>query len=142
MLTALLDDKAEFVELFLQNGLSMREFLSPQILCQLYAGVSHPPPKKTTTRKFIDIWCSGFHSLFSNFFLRSQAIVSSSLYYNGKWFVSFLIVESRCFCCFPSPCITSLRVRIENNALHFQPIRRKTKAIVFPRLRRNMIGQE
>ena len=68
MLTALLDDKAEFVELFLQNGLSMREFLSPQILCQLYAGVSHPPPKKTTTRKFIDIWCSGFHSLFSNFF--------------------------------------------------------------------------
>ena len=41
MLTALLDDKTEFVELFLQNGLSMREFLSPQILCQLYAGVSH-----------------------------------------------------------------------------------------------------
>lgn len=39
MLTALLDDKTEFVELFLQNGLSMREFLSPQILCQLYAGV-------------------------------------------------------------------------------------------------------
>ncbi|XP_074622988.1 transient receptor potential cation channel subfamily M member-like 2 isoform X1 [Acropora palmata] len=39
MITALLDDKAEFVELFLQNGLSMREFLSPQILCQLYAGV-------------------------------------------------------------------------------------------------------
>lgn len=57
MLTALLDDKAEFVELFLQNGLSMREFLSPQILCQLYAGVSHPPPKQTTTRKFNDIWC-------------------------------------------------------------------------------------
>ena len=40
MLAALLDDKTEFVELFLQNGLSMREFLTPQILCQLYAGVS------------------------------------------------------------------------------------------------------
>lgn len=39
MLTALLDDKAEFVELFLRNGLSMRDFLSPQILCQLYTGV-------------------------------------------------------------------------------------------------------
>ena len=51
MLAALLDDKTEFVELFLQNGLSMREFLTPQILCQLYTGVStellpvspHPP---------------------------------------------------------------------------------------------------
>lgn len=39
MLAALLDDKPGFVELFLQNGLSMREFLTPQILCQLYAGV-------------------------------------------------------------------------------------------------------
>ncbi|KAL9966190.1 hypothetical protein ACROYT_G024228 [Oculina patagonica] len=39
MLAALLDDKTEFVELFLQNGLSMREFLTPQILCQLYTGV-------------------------------------------------------------------------------------------------------
>ncbi|KAL9974194.1 hypothetical protein ACROYT_G011206 [Oculina patagonica] len=36
MLAALLDDKTGFVELFLQNGLSMREFLTPQILCQLY----------------------------------------------------------------------------------------------------------
>ena len=36
MLTALLDDKTGFVELFLQNGLSLREFLTPQILCQLY----------------------------------------------------------------------------------------------------------
>ena len=40
MLAALLDDKPGFVELFLQNGLSMMEFLTPQILCQLYAGVS------------------------------------------------------------------------------------------------------
>ena len=39
MLTALLDDKADFVELFLSNGLSMSEFLSTEILCQLYAGV-------------------------------------------------------------------------------------------------------
>lgn len=39
MLAALLDDKTEFVELFLRNGLSMREFLTPQILCQLYTGV-------------------------------------------------------------------------------------------------------
>ena len=39
MLTALLDDKADFVELFLSNGLSMSEFLSAEILCQLYAGV-------------------------------------------------------------------------------------------------------
>ena len=40
MLAALLDDKTEFVELFLRSGLSMREFLTPQILCQLYTGVS------------------------------------------------------------------------------------------------------
>lgn len=40
MLAALLDDKTGFVELFLQNGLSLREFLTPQILCQLYTGVS------------------------------------------------------------------------------------------------------
>ena len=46
MLTALLDDKAEFVELFLRNGLSMRDFLSPQILCQLYTGVSCPTDRK------------------------------------------------------------------------------------------------
>ncbi|KAJ7389833.1 Transient receptor putative cation channel sub M member 2 [Desmophyllum pertusum] len=39
MLAALLDDKTGFVELFLQNGLSMREFLTPQILCQLYTQV-------------------------------------------------------------------------------------------------------
>lgn len=41
MLAALLDDKTGFVELFLQNGLSMGEFLTPQILFQLYDGVSH-----------------------------------------------------------------------------------------------------
>lgn len=41
MLTALLDDKADFVELFLSNGLSMSEFLSTEILCQLYAAVSY-----------------------------------------------------------------------------------------------------
>lgn len=40
MLTALLDDKADFVELFLRSGLSMSEFLSIENLCQLYAGVS------------------------------------------------------------------------------------------------------
>ena len=39
MLAALLDDKTGFVELFLQNGLSLREFLTPQVLCQLYTGV-------------------------------------------------------------------------------------------------------
>ena len=39
-MTALLDDKPEFVELFLQNGLSMRDFVTPEILCLLYAGVS------------------------------------------------------------------------------------------------------
>lgn len=39
MVTALLDDKADFAELFLHSGLSMSEFLSVETLCQLYAGV-------------------------------------------------------------------------------------------------------
>ncbi|KXJ08257.1 Transient receptor potential cation channel subfamily M member 7 [Exaiptasia diaphana] len=39
MITALLDDKADFAELFLHSGLSMSEFLTTEILCQLYAGV-------------------------------------------------------------------------------------------------------
>nr|6CO7_A Chain A, Predicted protein [Nematostella vectensis]6CO7_B Chain B, Predicted protein [Nematostella vectensis]6CO7_C Chain C, Predicted protein [Nematostella vectensis]6CO7_D Chain D, Predicted protein [Nematostella vectensis] len=49
MLTALLDDKAEFAELFLQNGLSMREFLSLDILCKLYAEV----PGNTTIKPLL-----------------------------------------------------------------------------------------
>lgn len=40
MLTALLDDKADFVRLFLENGLSMREFLTVEHLCVLYRSVS------------------------------------------------------------------------------------------------------
>ena len=59
MLAALLDDKTGFVELFLQNGLSLREFLTPQILCQLYSGVSSITPAssyitlgKKTNKKF------------------------------------------------------------------------------------------
>ena len=39
MLTALLDDKADFVRLFLENGLSMREFLTVERLCVLYRSV-------------------------------------------------------------------------------------------------------
>lgn len=40
MLTALLDDKADFVRLFLENGLSMREFLTVDRLTTLYRSVS------------------------------------------------------------------------------------------------------
>ncbi len=40
MLTALLDDKADFVRLFLENGLSMREFLTVERLSVLYKSVS------------------------------------------------------------------------------------------------------
>ncbi|XP_028404438.1 transient receptor potential cation channel subfamily M member 2-like isoform X2 [Dendronephthya gigantea] len=40
MLTALVDDKADFVRLFLENGLSMREFLTVDRLSTLYRSVS------------------------------------------------------------------------------------------------------
>jgi hypothetical protein len=40
MLTALLDDKADFVRLFLESGLSMREFLTVERLGVLYRSVS------------------------------------------------------------------------------------------------------
>ncbi|CAB4001045.1 transient receptor potential cation channel subfamily M member 2-like, partial [Paramuricea clavata] len=40
MLTALLDEKADFVRLFLENGLSMMEFLTVERLCVLYRSVS------------------------------------------------------------------------------------------------------
>ena len=40
MLTALMDNKVDFVSLFLNEGLKLRDFLTVDVLCSLYAGVS------------------------------------------------------------------------------------------------------
>lgn len=41
MFTALIDDKVDFVSLFLNEGLKLKDFLTVDVLCSLYAGVSH-----------------------------------------------------------------------------------------------------
>lgn len=41
MFTALIDDKVDFVVLFLNEGLKLKNFLTVDILCSLYAGVSY-----------------------------------------------------------------------------------------------------
>ena len=40
MITALIDNKPDFVQLFLNEGLSLRQFLTLDVLLDLYAGVS------------------------------------------------------------------------------------------------------
>ena len=40
MFTALMDDKVDFVLLFLNEGLKLKDFLTVDVLCSLYAGVS------------------------------------------------------------------------------------------------------
>ena len=40
MMTALMDNKVDFVSLFLNEGLKLKDFLTVDILCSLYAGVS------------------------------------------------------------------------------------------------------
>ena len=40
MFTALMDDKVDFVLLFLNEGLKLKDFLTVDVLCSLYTGVS------------------------------------------------------------------------------------------------------
>ena len=40
MFTALIDDKVDFVALFLNEGLKLKHFLTVDVLSSLYAGVS------------------------------------------------------------------------------------------------------
>ena len=40
MFTALIDDKVDFVSLFINEGLKLKKFLTVDVLCSLYAGVS------------------------------------------------------------------------------------------------------
>ena len=56
MLTALLDDKADFVRLFLESGLSMREFLTVERLRILYRSVSRIPRKFRRLKNYNDYW--------------------------------------------------------------------------------------
>jgi len=54
MFTALMDDKVDFVLLFLNEGLKLKDFLTVDVLCSLYAGLPDNSPFIQLFNRFMD----------------------------------------------------------------------------------------